>query len=43
MPTGGGEKMPTIELNHIAKIEGHARLSIQIEKNELKNLELEII
>jgi sulfhydrogenase subunit alpha len=34
--------MSTIELDHIAKIEGHARLNIKIEKNELKNLELEI-
>jgi coenzyme F420-reducing hydrogenase alpha subunit len=34
--------MATIELDHIAKIEGHARLNIEIEKNELKNLELEI-
>jgi coenzyme F420-reducing hydrogenase alpha subunit len=34
--------MATIELDHLAKIEGHARLSIKIEKNELKNLELEI-
>jgi len=35
--------MATVELEHIAKIEGHAKLIIKIEKNELKNLELEII
>ena len=35
--------MPTIALNHIAKIEGHANLFIKIDKNELKKLELEII
>jgi coenzyme F420-reducing hydrogenase alpha subunit len=34
--------MPTIELDHVAKIEGHAKLNLRIEKNELKNLELEI-
>ena len=34
--------MTTVELNHISKIEGHAKLNIKIEKNELKNLELEI-
>jgi coenzyme F420-reducing hydrogenase alpha subunit len=35
--------MPTVELDHVAKIEGHARLNIKIEQNKLKNLELEII
>jgi len=35
--------MTTVELDHVSKIEGHAKLNIKIEKNELKNLELEII
>jgi coenzyme F420-reducing hydrogenase alpha subunit len=34
--------MTTIALDHVTKIEGHAKLNIKIEKNELKNLELEI-
>ena len=34
--------MTTIKLDHISQIEGHARLNIKIENNELKNLELEI-
>jgi sulfhydrogenase subunit alpha len=34
--------MPTIELDHVSKIEGHAKLNIKIEENKLKNLELEI-
>ncbi|UCB45963.1 MAG: Ni/Fe hydrogenase subunit alpha [Spirochaetota bacterium] len=35
--------MSTISLDHISKIEGHASLNIKIEKNELKNLELEMV
>jgi sulfhydrogenase subunit alpha len=35
--------MPIVELDHIAKIEGHANLIINIEHNELKKLELDII
>jgi sulfhydrogenase subunit alpha len=34
--------MATIKLDHISQIEGHARLNIKIESNDLKNLELEI-
>jgi sulfhydrogenase subunit alpha len=34
--------MTTIELDHVAKIEGHAKLNISIENNELMSLDLEI-
>jgi sulfhydrogenase subunit alpha len=34
--------MTTIELDHVAKIEGHAKLNMSIENNELMSLDLEI-
>jgi coenzyme F420-reducing hydrogenase alpha subunit len=34
--------MTTIALDHISKIEGHAKLNIKVEKGELENLDLEI-
>lgn len=34
--------MPVIELDHVTKIEGHAKLNLSIESGKLKNLELEI-
>jgi sulfhydrogenase subunit alpha len=34
--------MTTVELDHVAKIEGHAKVTIKIEKNKLQNLDLEI-
>jgi len=34
--------MTTVKLDHVSKIEGHARLNIQIDNNKLNNLELEI-
>lgn len=34
--------MKTIKLDHITKIEGHAQLSLKIDKNEIKSLDLEV-
>ena len=34
--------MPTINLNQITKIEGHARLEVKIEKHQVRKCKLKI-
>lgn len=36
------DKTKTIKLDHITKIEGHAKLTLQIEKNKLKKVKLDV-